>query len=328
MENLTAAVVIPEVEVAETAARRRFSMEYKRTVLKEADTCGPGAMGALRRREGLYRSHLSVWRAARARGEMAGLAPKKRGPKRALPDPRDNTMVELEREMRRWTARAERAEALVDLQKKVSMLLGIALPERDVTPCSRRSQTSAIASESPRPARRWGWLARAFIGSRGQHTLYDAARLGRACQRSGTRLWRCCTSHGSSIVPRPRSTTQLLAEGRSVCSERTLYRILEAHQEVRERHAQLRHPVYHKPELLAPAPNPVWSWDITKRLGPVKWTYYYLDVLLDIFSRHVTGWLLATRERAVLATQLIEETCRRQGIASGQLTTTPIAAPR
>ena len=122
--------------------------------------------------------------------------------------------------------------------------------------------------------------------------------------------------------------TQLLDEGRYVCSERTLYRILEAHQEVRERRDQLRHPVYHKPELLATAPNQVWSWDITKLLGPVKWTYYYLYVLLDIFSRYVTGWLLATRESAVLATQLIEETCRRQGIASGQLTTTPIAAPR
>ena len=125
--------------MAETAARRRFSMEYKRTVLKEADTCGPGAMGALRRREGLYRSHLSVWRAARARGEMAGLAPKKRGPKRALPDPRDNTIVELEREMRRWTARAERAEALVDLPKKVSMLLGTVIKGHELCypPCKQ-----------------------------------------------------------------------------------------------------------------------------------------------------------------------------------------------
>jgi len=118
MESLTASVVIPEVEVAEKAARRRFSAEYKRTVLKEAETCGPGEIGALLRREGLYSSHLSVWRAAWDRGEMAGLAPKKRGPKRAPPDSRDNKIVELERETRRWKARAERAEALVDLQKK------------------------------------------------------------------------------------------------------------------------------------------------------------------------------------------------------------------
>ena len=131
MGSLSAAVVVPEVEVAEKAARRRFSAEYKRRVLKEADACGPGEIGALLRREGLYSSHLSVWRAARERGEIAGLAPKKRGPKAAPPDPRDRKIVELERETRRWQARLERAEALVDLQKKVSMLLGIVLPESD-----------------------------------------------------------------------------------------------------------------------------------------------------------------------------------------------------
>ena len=118
-----------------------------------------------------------------------------------------------------------------------------------------------------------------------------------------------------------QARAQLLDKGRYLCSERTLYRILEAHQEVREHRDQLRHPVYRKPELLATAPNQVWSWDITKLFGPVKWTYYYLYVLLDIFSRYVTGWLLATQESAVLATPLIKETCRRQGIASGQLTT-------
>ena len=107
---------------------------------------------------------------------------------------------------------------------------------------------------------------------------------------------------------------------RYLCSERTLYRILAANQEVRERRDQLRHPVYQKPELLATAPNQVWSWDITKLLGPVKWTYYYLYVLLDIFSRYVPGWLLATQESAALAKQLIAETCRRQAIDPGQLT--------
>ena len=131
MGSPTTAVVVPEVEVVEKATRRRFTVEYKRKVLREADACGPGETVALLRREGLYSSHLRVWRAARDRGEIAGLAPKKRGLKVAPPDPRDRKIVELERETRRWQARAERAEALVDLQKKVSMLLGIALPERD-----------------------------------------------------------------------------------------------------------------------------------------------------------------------------------------------------
>jgi putative transposase len=115
--------------------------------------------------------------------------------------------------------------------------------------------------------------------------------------------------------------TRLLDDNRYLCSERTLYRILAANTEVRERRDQLRHPVYQKPELLATAPNQVWSWDITKLLGPVKWTYFYLYVLLDIYSRYVTGWMLATQESHALAQQLIEETCRRQGIAPGQLTT-------
>jgi putative transposase len=115
--------------------------------------------------------------------------------------------------------------------------------------------------------------------------------------------------------------TQLLDEDRYLCSERTFYRILEANKEVRERRDQLRHPAYQKPELLATAPNQVWSWDITKLLGPVKWTYYYLYVLMDIFSRYVTGWLLATKESSALAKQLIGATCRRQGIDPGQLIT-------
>jgi len=131
MSELSAVVAVPEVEVTEKAARRRFSPEYKRKVLKEADACGPGETGALLRREGLYSSHLTVWRSARERGEIAGLAPKKRGPKVVPPDPRDRKIVELERETRRLKSRLERAEALVDLQKKVSMILGIALPESD-----------------------------------------------------------------------------------------------------------------------------------------------------------------------------------------------------
>ena len=112
----------------------------------------------------------------------------------------------------------------------------------------------------------------------------------------------------------------LLDEGRYFCSVRTMYRILEEEKEVRERRDQLRHPRYRKPELLATAPNQVWSWDITKLLGPVKWTYYYLYVILDIFSRYAVGWLLAERESAGLARRLIAETCARQGIEKSQLT--------
>jgi putative transposase len=111
----------------------------------------------------------------------------------------------------------------------------------------------------------------------------------------------------------------LLDEGRYLCSLRTMYRVLAAAQEMRERRNQLRH-VAPKPELLATRPNEVWSWDITKLLGPAKWTYYYLYVILDIFSRYVVGWMVAHRESATLAERLIAATCLKQAIRPDQLT--------
>jgi len=112
----------------------------------------------------------------------------------------------------------------------------------------------------------------------------------------------------------------LLDEGAYLCSIPTMYRILRENQELRERRDQLRHPAYSKPELLATAPNQVWTWDITKMLGPVKWTYFYLYVLLDLFSRFVVGWLLADRESTNLAQVLIAETYTRENIPPHQLT--------
>jgi putative transposase len=113
----------------------------------------------------------------------------------------------------------------------------------------------------------------------------------------------------------------LLDEGQYHCSVRTMYRILESvHGDVKERRKQVQRPVYEKPELLATTPNEVWSWDITKLKGPVTWTYFYLYVIMDIFSRYVVGWMVAHRESAALAKRLIEDTCSKQGISSGQLT--------
>lgn len=112
----------------------------------------------------------------------------------------------------------------------------------------------------------------------------------------------------------------LLDEGQYYCSWRTMYRILATQAEVRERRNQLRHPVYAKPELMATGPNQVWSWDITKLRGPSKGTYYHLYVILDIYSRYVVGWMAAEHEAAVLAEQLIAETCTKQGIEPGCLT--------
>jgi putative transposase len=112
----------------------------------------------------------------------------------------------------------------------------------------------------------------------------------------------------------------LLDEGRYYCSVRTMYRILAQEGELKERRNVLRHPNHTKPELLATGPNQLWSWDITKLKGPVKWTYFYLYVILDVYSRYVVGWMVASRESATLARKLISETCAKQGISPAQLT--------
>ena len=112
----------------------------------------------------------------------------------------------------------------------------------------------------------------------------------------------------------------LLDEGIYHCSIRSMYRILDANNEVRERRNQIRHPVYAKPELLAEAPNTVWSWDISKLMGPAKWTYFYLYVIIDIFSRRVVGWCVADAESAVLFKELFEDTVLKHQVPPGQLT--------
>jgi putative transposase len=128
--------------------------------------------------------------------------------------------------------------------------------------------------------------------------------------------------HGERFQDRSPAAVQatLLDEGQYLCSTRTMYRILEQQGESRERRDQLVHPPYQRPELLATAANQLWSWDITKLLGPAKWTYFYLYVILDAFSRYVTGWMIAHREGAELAKQFIEETIAKHQVPAGQLT--------
>lgn len=128
--------------------------------------------------------------------------------------------------------------------------------------------------------------------------------------------------HGERFVDQAPAqvAATLLDEERYLCSVRTMYRILDANQEVRERRNQLRHPTYTKPELLATGPNQVWTWDITKLKGPRKWTYFYLYVILDIFSRRVVGWMVADCESASLAKKLIRESCDKHRIEPDQLT--------
>ena len=157
--------------------------------------------------------------------------------------------------------------------------------------------------QSPRTApRRGGYHPRA-LSAEEHHKVLNVLHEERFCDQAPGEVY-----------------ATLLDEGQYLCSERTMYRILAENHEVRERRDQLRHPRYAPPELLATRPNEVWSWDITKLLGPSKWTYFYLYVILDIFSRYVVGWMVAYRESAVLAQRLMEQTIKRQDIEPGKLT--------
>lgn len=112
----------------------------------------------------------------------------------------------------------------------------------------------------------------------------------------------------------------LLDEGTYLCSQRTMYRLLAAEGEVRERRDQRTHPAYSKPELLAQAPNETWTWDITKLKGPAKWTYFYLYVILDLYSRYAVGWTLQHRESGEIAKALLAQAAEQQGVTPGTLT--------
>jgi putative transposase len=171
----------------------------------------------------------------------------------------------------------------------------LAVPRASAYRCWAREQTPRSAAPRPTPAR-------ALSPDERQRLL--------------------AALHSERFVDQPpyEVYATLLDEGVYVCSVRTMYRMLYAACEVRERRNQATHPAYAKPELLATRPNELWSWDITKLLGPAKWTYFYLYVILDVFSRYVVGWMVAHQETAALAHRLIEQTCCNQGIARAQLT--------
>jgi putative transposase len=166
--------------------------------------------------------------------------------------------------------------------------------------------------------RSWYYRQRQSASQRVKQTRPSPARALTAAERQQIRA--ILNSPRFVDLAPPQVYATLLDEGRYLCSLRSMYRVLAENDEVRERRNQLRRPVYRKPELLATGPNQVWSWDITRLLGPLKWSYFYLYVILDIYSRYVVGWMVALQEAAHLAEELIAETLRRQGIAAGQLT--------
>jgi putative transposase len=160
---------------------------------------------------------------------------------------------------------------------------------------ARLSAPPAIARPRPRPAR--------ALTRRQRREVLDLLHAPRFADQAPAEIY-----------------ATLLDEGVYHCSIRTIYRILEQNGEVRERRQQLRHPVYQKPELLAERPNEVWSWDITKLMGPAKWSYFYLYVILDIFSRRVVGWCVVDAESATLFRPLFDDAIVKHNVPPGQLT--------
>src|SRR5260370_402963 len=175
---------------------------------------------------------------------------------------------------------------------------------READACTKAGEVGALLRRAGRDPRPRGAARR------------GAARSGQAGRHTPPRGPALHQEPGFADLARAEVYATLLDEGRYLCSERTMYRVLAENSEVRERRNQLRHPHYSPPELLATRPNQLWSWDITKLLGPAKWTYYYLYVILDVFSRYFVGWMVAHRETAALAERLIDETCPRQQITA------------
>src|ERR1039458_10348039 len=300
-------------ELSDRPRRRTFTVETKLRVLAETDAAADvGGIGAILRREGLYSSILTDWRRLRDSGALGALTPAKRGPKRAVLNPLAAELARARRENARLGRRLEHAEAIIEVQKKIAALLGIPLappPGLTASACAalnvsrasvyrqraRLARPLAVRCPRPSPQRALTIVER--------QTMLDLLRAPRFADQAPAEVY-----------------ASLLDEGAYHCSIRTMYRILAASQEVRDRRDHLRHPIYKKPELLARAPNEVWSWDITKLMGPAKWTYFYLYVIIDIFSRRIVGWCVADRESATVFTALFNDATAKHPAPPGQLT--------
>jgi transposase-like protein len=291
-------------ELSDRPRRRTFTGQDKLRILAEIDHAPAGGTAAILRREGLYSSTLSDWRGLRDAGALGGLTPIKRGPKPAPRNPLTAELAQAKRENARLMRRLEHAEAIIAIQKKWQPCWvcrwrhptatmhhdrccrragANTWPHRRCVlgsePAARQRLSSALAFGEPQAMRHPRLKPRRALAAVERQIVLDLLHAPRFADQAPAEIYAC-----------------LLDEGLYHCSIRTMYRILV----VRERRKQLRHPVYKKPELLAQAPNEVWSWDITKLMGPAKWSYFYLYVIIDIFSRRVVGWCVADRESATL----------------------------
>ncbi|WP_371878752.1 IS3 family transposase [Conexibacter sp. DBS9H8] len=321
------AAKVPDPELVKVAKRRTFTAEYKARILAEADAAtGRGQVGELLRREGLYSSLLTEWRKQRDAGALAGLS-ESRG--RKAVDKRDREITALKR-------RAEHAEAELGKARKViggpgKSLRAVGRDARDRQREKYREMIANMVEEltpiiGTRPACRALGASAASIYRRRRPPAPRPSRPRPAPERALSAAERrevLDVLHSERFVDMSPEVcwATLLDEGRYLCSPSTMYRLLRAqHGTVRDRRNQLTHPPAARPELLAQAPNELWSWDISKLKGPAKWTYFYLYVILDVFSRYVVGWTVEYRENAAIAAALIDQAVDQQNIAPHVLT--------
>lgn len=325
-------------DVAVRAGRRRLTVDYKTRIVQEAAQCRtPGEIGSLLRREGLFSSHLTMWRKQYHDGARQALA-RTRGPKPTRANPRDVTRLQRENAALRAATRARgagdhhpkesggaprtRAERRARRQHMTAML-----QEHD--PTCGVARLSAALGVPRSSAYRW---RRPAVRPIANSTTVDTPTV------DSTTVAR----HPSPRALAPEAQAQVLAylrdprvvdrapaqvhaalldEGTYVCRVRTMYRLLASFHEVRARRAQRVHRPHPVPRLVATRPNHVWTWDVTDLRGPVKGERYKLYVVLDLCSRYVVAWMLAWQESARLAQRLIRTACAREGIVQGQLTT-------
>ena len=308
-------------EVVDRPLRRRFAPSYKLRIVEEADRCTEsGEVGQLLRREGLYSSHLTTWRKAAHTGSLKALS-KKRGRKPER-NPLEEKVRKLERENARLEKKLEKAHLIIDVQpRKSCRAAGIEPRGRDELMKAAEELATHVGVKSACDALS---VARA--------TFYRRLRPSTGHQRPRPTPARALsekerdrvfdTLYSERFVDRSPAevVATLLDEEVYLCSERTMYRVLASEVPVQERRAQRVHPEYKKPELMATTPNQVWSWDITRLLGPKTWSYYYLYVIMDIYSRYVVGWMVADRENSALAGRLIQQSCLKHGVQPRLLT--------
>ena len=307
--------------------RRTFTAADKLRILAATDRAlETGGVGAVLRREGVYSSTLCDWRRQRDAGSLGALTPSRRGPKVSEANPLASKVALLEKN-NAHLALPRPCRGDHRHPKKSRSLAG----DPDDTG-RRRALTGAVAAMPPDNGMTAAICAALGVSratverQRSRFRTPLAAVLPRPAP--ARELSKAQRQAVLDLLHAPRFADQapaeiyatLLDEGVYLCSVRTMYRLLGQDGEIRERRRQLRHPAYQKPELLAEKPNEVWSWDITKLMGPEKWSYFYLYVILDIYSRRVTGWCVADAETATLFKPLFDDAVAKHGILPGQLT--------